>query len=321
MKTFRDMNESSVSKTMAEKTGNVSGESFLQLLFRRIKKHSGLVILFSFITFVIVFHLTAYTGHYGYDDLHYARLSADLNKGIFHIGDHYSYRWMILFCTAFCYKIFGIGDPASSFPALFIVISILWVIYDLLKNEKRTVLLLAMSLTVFSPWFLFYSDKLMPDIYLALFVFLALWAYYVSRFRLKKEKWLYAAVMAVSLFFGFLSKETILLIQPLILYLMITDILLKREIRFWIYFCFYSILITLFYFFSIYMITGETLARFEALESNAYLSLCSYPDQPASMVIKRISGDLYNLLVIQSLNISVIFFWPDSFTISEKIFS
>jgi len=64
-----------------------------------------------------------------------------------------------------------------------------------LKEYGNTTIFLDLSLTTLSTWFIFYSDKLMPDIYVALAVFAAIFAIInigiakVSRTHLFMELW------------------------------------------------------------------------------------------------------------------------------------
>lgn len=84
---------------------------------------------------VVIYHLFGYTGHFGYDDLHYAELASDLLKGSVNFEDHYAYRFPVVLATALSYLIFGISDFSSSLPALFISLSILLIVFSLLREQ------------------------------------------------------------------------------------------------------------------------------------------------------------------------------------------
>lgn len=267
----------------------------------RIKKYIPGLILLIHIAALLLYHATGYSGHFGYDDLHYARLAADFNQGRLDYNDHYSYRFPVIVLTAFSYRIFGISDFASSFPPLIITILILTVIFKILKNQSWHTLTVGLSLTLFSSWFIFYSDKLMPDIYLAFGVIIALFIIHQYRFGNQKHPVLYAICLALSLLFGFMTKETILLILPLLMYLAITDLLLKRHQKFWIYSAVSGFLLLSIYFIFIWTITGNVATRFEAILSNSYLNLCSYDKQPFKMVLERISYGFLNMLLYHGM--------------------
>ena len=80
-------------------------------------------ILLIYIILVILYHLFGYSGHYGYDDIHYAELATNLLKGTVNFEDHYAYRFPVILFTAMFYALFGINDLASSLPALAITIA------------------------------------------------------------------------------------------------------------------------------------------------------------------------------------------------------
>ncbi len=69
--------------------------------------------------FMVLYHLVAYFGHYGYDYMQYAQLAKQIADGAFTLdnGDHFSYRWTLLLPTALSYKLFGVSDFASALPS------------------------------------------------------------------------------------------------------------------------------------------------------------------------------------------------------------
>lgn len=49
------------------------------------------------LAFLMVYHLWGYLGHFGYDDMYYARFVNDLAQGKLVLGiDHFAYRWGIV---------------------------------------------------------------------------------------------------------------------------------------------------------------------------------------------------------------------------------
>jgi len=267
-----------------------------------MKDKSRFLILVSFIFLLIAYHLFGYTGHYGYDDIHYARLANDFNNGIVDYNDHFSYRIVVILFTALSYRIFGISDFASSLPAIIVSILILTIVFFVLKKESKRTIVIALSLTTLSDWFLFYSDKLMPDIYVALFITEGLFVIWYYKFSAGHKKALSCSVLLVlSLLLGFLAKETIVFIIPLLAYLFIADIIFRRDIKFWIYTLIGGCVALILYFFVTWLITGDFLKRFEAISGNGYLNLCSYDKQPAAFLIKRITRDFFEMLVYQTM--------------------
>lgn len=268
----------------------------------------SVAILLIHIVVIILYHVFGYIGHYGYDDIQYAKLSSDLINGQIDYNDHFVYRTPVILLTALSYLVFGINDLASSLPSLFITIGILICIFFLLKEKGNIPLIIGLSLTTFSNWFIFYSDKLMPDIYVAFFVILSLFILHSYKFKTAKKKpFLYASLFSLALFFGFLSKGTIVLILPLLLYYLIVDILCKRDIRFWVYTLFTGLAFLVIYFFIIWLLTGDFFKRFDAITSNSYLNLCSYDQQSWKVLLKRITIDFFMLMIHQGMITGFIF--------------
>ena len=194
------------------------------------RRTGSYLILLIFVIILILYHLLAYIGHFGYDDLHYAELAADLLKGQVNFEDHYVYRFPVILFTALFYLIFGISDLSSSLPALVISLIILLLVFNMLKEHGPKVLFTGLALCTLSNWFLYYSDKLMPDIYVALSVIWALVIIHNFKFRGDgKNEALYGFLLALALFFGFISKGTIVLVLPLLVFLILKDLIYKNR--------------------------------------------------------------------------------------------
>lgn len=157
-------------------------------------------------------------------------------------------------------------------------------------------------MTTFSNWFLFYSDKLMPDIYVALSVILSL--FIIDKYKFKrtiKNTIFYSLLFVLALFFGFLAKETVILIFPLLLYLVVVDFIFKRNIRFWLWSISIGVFLISLYLLITGEITGDFLKRFEAIIQNSYLNHCSYDKQPVAILLKRISWEFVALTIYQMI--------------------
>jgi hypothetical protein len=260
-----------------------------------------LVLVLAFMA-VVVIHQFAYIGHYGYDDLNYARISHNLLEGNVDYNDHFTYRFPLVYLTAVSYKLFGISDFASSLPPIAITFLILFVVFLVLKKKPIGVLILGLGLTLFNQWFLFYSDKLMPDIYVALSVIFSLFIIYRYKYESDKSNpAIYATLLSAGLLFGFVSKGTIILIIPLLLYIFIVDVFLKRDMKFWFYFAISGVLMLMAYLLYIKYLTGNTMQRFDALLNNSYLNRCSYDRQSRVLLYKRIGYEFYAMFIYTGL--------------------
>lgn len=265
-------------------------------------------VLIFFLIIILLYHAFGYIGHYGFDDMNYAKLAADLNNGIIDFNNHFTFRLPIIVLTAFSYQLFGISDFASSLPTIIITILTLLLVFKALKNQDLLTLIIGMALTTFSNWFIFYSDKLMTDIYIVLSVMATLLTLYWHKYRSTKQRpILFAILLSLSVFFGFISKGTIILILPLLAYLFITDLIYKRDIKFWVYTIVSGLTLLTIYFTAIEWLTGSFLKRFESIAQNSYLNRCSYNEQPVIFLLRRVFYDFFEMLTRQGMATSYIF--------------
>lgn len=265
-------------------------------------------ILLIFIIIVVLYHIFGYTGHFGYDDLHYAGLANDLVHGKVDFEDHYAYRLPVILFTSLFYLIFGISDLTSSLPAILITIAILIIVFNILRERGPMTIITGLSLVTLSHWVLFYSDKLMPDVYVALSVVSALAI--IDSYKYKSDKsrtFLHAFLLALSLLFGFLAKGTIVLTVPLLLYLVITDLVRRRDMKFWLYSLLAGMTMLAIYLLLIWIFTGNMMKRFEAISGNSYLNQCSYDQQSLGILLKRIFFGFFELSIYQSLATGFVF--------------
>lgn len=273
-----------------------------------MKANKQIYIFLAFAAVVVLYHFFGYIGHYGYDDLHYAKLANDFKNGMVDYSDHYSFRITIILLTAISYMLLGISDFASSLPSIFLTLAILFLVYDLIKEKGDKTIIIGLALTTLSNWFIFYSDKLMPDIYLAFSVFLVLYIIHQYRYKNKKNHvFVFSLLVGFALLFGFMTKGTIILILPLLVYYFIVDIFKKQHTRFWIYTIASGFVIFLLYFLIIWLLTGNLFQRFEAIVDNSYLNPCSYDKQPLAILFERIGYQFFQLIIYQGMATGFIF--------------
>jgi len=265
-------------------------------------------VLLLFVAVVVLFHKFGYIGHYGYDDMQYAKVAHDFLQDTVDYDDHYSYRAPVVLLTSLSYSLLGVSDFASAIPPLITTLFILVILFWILKDKNWKTILIALSLTTFSSWFIFWSDKLSSDIYVAFAVFAALAVLHQYKYHsTKKQAFLYAFLFAGALFFGFLAKETVILMLPLLLYVFIVDMIQKQDRKFWIYSILCGIGFLLTYLFIIKYLTGSFLNRFDAIVNNSYLNLCSYDQQSWRILLKRIVWDFWDMCVYQNMILGFVF--------------
>ena len=265
------------------------------------------VILGLHLLVVALFHAFGYIGHYGFDDLQYAEISANLLKGIVDFEDHFTFRFPVVLFTALSYKTFGVNDFASSFPSILMSMAVVFLVFQMLKKQSLLVLSLGLTLSTFSYWFLHYSDKLMPDTYVALAFTAAL--YFMSRYKFElhsKKPFKYGFLLALSVLFGFMSKGTIVLILPLLGFHFINDLIYKRDQKFWLYSAISGVLLLVAYFGLIGYLTGDVAKRFSSITQNSYLNQCSYDQQSITILLKRISFEFFQVITFKGMMVSII---------------
>jgi len=275
------------------------------------KKHrEKYLVLLMYLIVIILHHCFGYIGHYGYDDLHYAEISTNLLNGSINFDDHYSYRFPVILLTSLFYSIFGISDLTSSLPALLLTFSTVVIVFSILRNTGLKSLIFGLSLTAFSDWFLFYSDKLMPDIYVAFSVISVLAVIHRYKYESKRTSntaLFLSILLAFCLLFGFMAKGTIVLLVPLLLYFIVVDIAYKRDLKFWKYSILSGLVVFVLYFITIWLLTGDFFKRFEAIANNNYLNLCSYDKQSIVILLKRISYEFFKLSINQKFITGFVF--------------
>jgi 4-amino-4-deoxy-L-arabinose transferase-like glycosyltransferase len=279
------------------------------------EKQPFFVFLF-FVILILFNHSYGYFGHYGYDDMLYAKISEAFVHGNTMFDESFSYRFPIILLTSFSYLIFGVSDFSSSLPPLLISISILFVVYISLRKFGTFQTIIGLAFTTLINIFLFYSDKIMPDIYVAFLLLLSI--YWIDRYKfyVKKNELLYSFLFVVSLFLAFASKETAVLFLPLLILLFLSDFYQKRNQKFWIYSVFIGIGILVLYLLVIWLLTGNLFKRVEVLSMAHQIQIYkySYDTQPVIILVKRLFFDLFKLYTTEGVFISMIFTLPIIFS-------
>jgi 4-amino-4-deoxy-L-arabinose transferase-like glycosyltransferase len=243
---------------------------------------------------LLVHHLFFFYGHFGYDDLYYARLAAKLLEAGLTADDLYAYRIIPLLTTAISYRLLGIGDFSSALPALLCSFGILLLLYRVFRDHPLWQFILAYLGYFGLRWAVFFSDKLMPDIYVSLFVFAGWLAYVAYRFRGGRSEHR-GLLAALAFFLAFNSKGSIILLLPLFGSYLVWD-LWRGERRFWGPFVAACFGLLSLYFLTIWWVTGSPLSRFTAIAGGSYVNPCSYDLMPWSALLDRWTNGFRYLL-------------------------
>lgn len=272
------------------------------------KKQVAYLILAAHFLIVLLYHAIGYLGHFGFDDLAYARLAHGLNQGITDFSDHFSFRFPLLWLTALSYQIFGVHDLASALPSFLITGLIFGFIFKILFPFGNRTLAIGLSLTCFSQWIIFYSDKLMPDIYVALSVLAGVYFIYKEKFSSKNNRSIVNGfLLSFSFLFGFATKGTIVLFVPVLVILFLVDVFNKRQFKFWLSAGGSMIFLLALYLGYIWQLTGDPLTRFSVIDDNSYLNFCSYDQQSTKVLLKRIGYQFFELIFINNMLTAYVF--------------
>jgi hypothetical protein len=273
-----------------------------------VKKHYSLLVLIFFIGVVLFFHVFGYYGHLGYDDMTYAQLSDAAMKGNFNANHPFSYRLIVAFISL-SYTVFGVSDFSSSLPALIVSISALILIYVILKRFGSFQVVIGLALTTLMTTFLMYTDKIMPDIFVAFFSLLAFYWVDQYKFYATKNTIRYAFLFSWSLFFSFLSKETAVLLLPWVVLLFYLDYRQRRDLKFWLYSLYFGVLAVVLYLIWMRMATGGFFTRVDVILSSRSTNLFdySYDEQPFLVVLHRICFDLFRVFTQEGLIVGFLF--------------
>lgn len=272
---------------------------------------------------LVVHHFWGYYGHYGFDDVvgygYYAKKWADgqlfyLNK------DFFSYRWGFIAPTSVFYALWGVNDHVSAlFPTLVYIATAL-LVTRIMRLDKKGVAALAVLIYGLDNWTLYYSDKLMADTSVALASLLAFSAIARERFE-ASQSIQNALLLAASVFWGFLSKQSILLLFPVFAVLLIIDVVHGRHRRFWSYTVVWCIAIGTTYLAWIYMLTGNPFERFVAVKQGVIDNLgagrsfafCNYSIQESAVLYYRIFVEMFLKFIETGMALSLLLALPALF--------
>nr|WP_256534353.1 glycosyltransferase family 39 protein [Lewinella sp. JB7] len=214
--------------------------------------------------------------------------------GDFDVTNPYSYRILPLLLIGLSYWLLGVTDLASALPAMGCSALILYTLYRLFRQEAWWKLLLAITLYFGMKWNLFYSDKLMPDIFVSTFAFVA-WALYERSRSREIHRVRYGLLAGFALFLAFNAKGTVILLIPVFLIYVIDDVLRGRT-AYWRGLVVSSSTLLIAYFIVCWLLTGSPVTRFTAISSSHYLNPCSYDSLPWSAMVDRLTRGYGQLL-------------------------
>lgn len=239
----------------------------------------------------------AQDGHFGFDDMHYARLSAQVASGTFATThDHYTFRWPLILLNGAVFYLLGISDYTAAIVPITATLATAGMVWRMGRHLSLTARVFAVFMTAWSEWIFFYSTKIMPDILILLAATAMLWLWYEGRHgALQKHPFGAGSGLAAAFFFGFLSKETLLLLAPFWAFVAAKEVQNGVNKRFWSGAIGSGAVLFGLYFAWMYGATGHLGGRFRAIAENAYFNACSYDQLPVEHLFRRIGYELWRV--------------------------
>ncbi len=245
---------------------------------------------------VLLWTVCAFDGHYGYDDMEYAKIAHSILSGSFSLSEPFSYRLGLTVPMALFFAIGGMEDHTALAFNFFCSALLIFLVADSTTNHKQK--LWAVFLLVTCYYWLWYGAKIYPDSAVALCHFGMIWTIYKHK---KLGGFRAAGLFVLFFFWGFMSKETIVFAVPFVcicFFKALLDALEQqktpewRGLLFWIYSLILGSLLFGGFFYVCYHLKGSFFHRFELIAQNHYFNPCSYDQMPASVTLNRISAGL-----------------------------
>lgn len=245
-------------------------------------------VLFLLVVCWLVVLILSFDGFFFYDDIYYARKAAELSQGIWQFDYVLSHRIGLYAPVAGLYYVFGISEWTSLLYPVMCSVGCLCIFGYALKSRRKAphASLWAAMLLLTDYYVFFFAGKLYPDTVLMLWALLACLMLY-HRHRGKYAAW----GMAISLFAGLLTKETIVYLAPALLIVLVIDLYRRQHIAFWRHALLSGMLLLLAYMLFYSWHYGHPLYRFVRIQEE-HCSQCgafSYFDKPFIYTLRRIT--------------------------------
>lgn len=260
----------------------------------------SLALILFFFSLLLLNHFFGFTGPFGFDDIEYARLGHLYATGNSDYTNPFTFRFGVILPVGYLQNIFGITDSSAAiYPLLLSLILILTVYKSSNLNWKTA--FIALAILFCCPWIVFYSDKIGADIPVTVYMIVAIYIFYQSRFgsSSKNRIFLYGMLFSSVLFIAFLTKETVWFLMPLLVIFLIYDVFKKQNFRFWII-ATLTILVLMFGYSLWQKIQfNDWFYRFKLIKMYDNTNICSYDRQPFSIVFKRITTELWTYFMAE----------------------
>lgn len=235
--------------------------------------------------FLFLYWLLGFDGITFSDDVYYLLAGKNFWAGTMEFNEyHFSTRWGAYIPSGLVGFLFGFDPHRISLISLISYLGTLAMLLKILPRESNPwVLLIWFSTQVY---FLHFLTKVYPDSQL---VFWTTLVPFSAVFRYERPI-LAALGMIFGLFFGFLTKETILFLAPLPVLLLALD--WKKGIKnipFYAALLGFGLVFGSLYLAYFWIQFGSPFYRFESIQDGHYISEFTYADKSASVMLKRLT--------------------------------
>jgi 4-amino-4-deoxy-L-arabinose transferase-like glycosyltransferase len=242
------------------------------------------------------------------DDYCYAYHADQLNRhGLVFSGNEFQERIGVYLPVSFFFRCFGVNPySVALWPLLVSLLSIALCYLFVRKIADEVSALITAFLVSINLLQITYSVALFPDIFIALYSGAAVFILYHGREYSGRR--IFPFLFVLMLYAGIMTKETILLIVPFIILVLVSDLRAKRHLRFWKRSGLFFLLFAVVFFLQYYLLTGNAFHRISFI-ANARLTDRKSIDFMLSAyehnLLKLISGEL-PLIFILLFSISTI---------------
>lgn len=224
-----------------------------------------------------------------WDDYTYLNFANELNQGSFEIDEnHFTSRIAIIYPTAWVIEYLGINQYTMVVYPLVCGLVLLNLFGWLGHRINRWIGMMGGLMILCDYHIITFSNHLFPEMPMMLLIFLVLMGYYLV---LKDEAVprMAGLLSALALFGAFLTKTTVVLVLPLLLFLFINDRIRRRNGSFWLVFITLSVFFILLNGFWYMEVKGDFFYRFQNIANNHVATAKTFFDKDSGTILARLT--------------------------------
>ncbi|MBK0404418.1 glycosyltransferase family 39 protein [Adhaeribacter sp. BT258] len=212
--------------------------------------------------FTVLYFFFAHEGSYFNDDWAYSRYAHEVLTGDFAFEYMpFSHRFFAYLPVSILYATIGVSPYITTVWPMLCTAGTLVLIFGLLRKNYPGAAMWAVILLGFNFHTLFLSNYLYPDNVVMLLA-LAILGMLLHYRQVQNNPIRFGLAFAVLNFLGMLTKETIIYIAPVYLYVFVLDLIRKENLKFWLWSAVFGAILLAFYFAAYEIFTGHWLNRF-----------------------------------------------------------